>query len=166
MRTLETQRLRLRVETQAEMEALIAAQTDPALKTAYGEMLAGARSHPEHWEWYAVWRIGLKNGACAGDLSFKGPPENGAVEIGYGVLEAYRGRGIATEAVRAAVAWALAQPGVTAVEAETEPGNAASQRVLAKCGFLPTGKTGAEGPRFQTGPDRAARTSPVSSAKR
>ena len=37
---------------------------------------------------------------------------------------------------------------VTRVEAETEPDNRASQRVLEKCGFLPSGTFGEEGPRF------------------
>ena len=53
-----------------------------------------------------------------------------------------------SEAVRAAVDWALRRPGVDAVEAEAEAGNAASQRVLEKCGFVPAGRMGAEGPRF------------------
>ena len=48
----------------------------------------------------------------------------------------------------AAVRWALAQLAVTRVEAETEPDNRASQRVLEKCGFLPSGTIGEEGPRF------------------
>lgn len=34
------------------------------------------------------------------------------------------------------------------VEAETAPDNKASQRVLEKCGFVPDGTTGEEGPRF------------------
>ena len=34
------------------------------------------------------------------------------------------------------------------IEAEAEVGNLASQRVLAKCGFVPNGKTGEEGPRY------------------
>ena len=38
--------------------------------------------------------------------------------------------------------------GVAAVEAETEPANAASQAVLRKVGFVPTGTVGKEGPRF------------------
>ena len=62
--------------------------------------------------------------------------------------KAFRGRGFATEAVRALCQWALSRPGVQAVEAETEPGNAASQHVLQKNGFLPMGILGAEGPRF------------------
>ena len=44
--------------------------------------------------------------------------------------------------------WALKQPDVIRVEAETEPDNLASQRVLEKCGFLPSGTVGEEGPRF------------------
>ena len=47
------------------------------------------------------------------------------------------------------VKWALSDPRVGRVEAETEEGNAASKRVLEKCGFLPTGKYGEEGPRFE-----------------
>ena len=42
----------------------------------------------------------------------------------------YEHQGYATEAVRAACRWAFEQPGVTAVEAETDPGNTASQAVL------------------------------------
>lgn len=130
------------------MERHIEAQTDGALKTAYMEMLQGCLDHPGQWEWYAVWTVGLKGGPRVGDLSFKGFNSDGSVEIGYGIDEGYRGRGYASEAVGAAVTWALRQGGVTRVEAETEPGNAASQRVLEKCGFVPTGTTGEEGPRF------------------
>ena len=79
---------------------------------------------------------------------FKGLPENGQPEIGYGISPEFQGQGYATEAVRAACRWALAQPGVAAVEAETEPANAASQAVLRKVGFVPTGTVGKEGPRF------------------
>ena len=64
------------------------------------------------------------------------------------MIEAFWGRGYATESAGAMCRWALAQPGVTAVEAETAPDNAASIRVLAKLGFQPTGTLGEEGPRF------------------
>lgn len=40
------------------------------------------------------------------------------------------------------------QPGITAVEAETDADNEASKRVLSKLGFAPTGQFGDEGPRF------------------
>ena len=83
-----------------------------------------------------------------GNLSFKGFNDDGSVEIGYGIDEAYQGQGYATEAVNAAVMWALQQPGVTRVDAETESDNKASQRVLEKCEFIPLGIDGEEGPRF------------------
>ena len=44
--------------------------------------------------------------------------------------------------------WAFGRPDVTALEAETDPENAASQRVLEKCGFKASGVLGEEGPRF------------------
>jgi RimJ/RimL family protein N-acetyltransferase len=87
-------------------------------------------------------------GVIAGDLCFKGPCTDGAVEIGYGLREGFCGKGYMTEAVKTVTRWALTRPGVTRVEAETDPGNAASQRVLSACGFVPTGETGEEGPRF------------------
>ena len=146
--TLETARLKIRIASRGEMERYIEEQTDPDLKQAYGEMLQGCIDRPGEWAWYAIWMIGLKDGTHVGDLSFKGFNEDGSVEIGYGIKDEYQGQGYASEAVAAAVNWALAQPGVTRVEAETEPDNRASQRVLGKCGFVPTGAVGEEGPRF------------------
>ena len=111
-------------------------------------MLEGSLQHPEQWLWYAIWTIARKDGVPVGDLCFKGFNPDGSVEIGYGILEEHRGRGYATEAVSAAVGWALSQEGVSRVEAETGQENRASQRILEKCGFRPTGTLGEEGPRF------------------
>ncbi len=111
-------------------------------------MLEGCLEHPDQWDWYAMWMIEKKDGTHIGDLCFKGLEPNGTAEIGYGILEEYQGQGYATEAVRGALNWAFDHPGVTAIEAETEPENKASQRVLEKCGFLPNGVFGKEGPRF------------------
>ena len=145
---IETQRLTLTVATRGEMEQIIAATEEDELKQAYREMLQGCLDHPEQWDWYAIWLITRKDGTHIGDLSFKGLHPDGSAEIGYGIDPAFRGNGYATEAVDAAVRWALEQPGVIRVEAETDPHNSASQRVLEKCGFLPSGTTGEEGPRF------------------
>lgn len=145
---IETKRLSICIMSDDEMKQWIEEQSDAGLIAAYREMLQGSLEHPEHREWYAIWRIQRKDGVPVGDLSFKGLNEDGSVEIGYGIREEQRGFGCATEAVAAAVAWALCQPGVTRVEAETEPDNKVSQRVLQKCGFVPTGTIGEEGPRF------------------
>ena len=100
---IETKRLRIYPAAREQMEAFIAAVTDAELKKAYTEMLEGCLSHPDQWEWYAMWMIELRDGTHVGDLCFKGLDESGVAEIGYGILEEYRGQGYAAEAVCAAV---------------------------------------------------------------
>ena len=148
--TLETDRLRLYPISDEAMRRLIEAEKVPELRQAYAEMLQGCLDHPADRLWYAVWYMESKDrpGTVVGDFSFKGLAPDGAVEIGYGLREGFCGRGYMTEAVKAVCAWALTQDGVTRVEAETDPDNLASQRVLSRVGFVPTGTVGEEGPRF------------------
>lgn len=145
---LKTKRMLLRPMSDGEIETLIAASDSEELRTAYGEMLAGCRRDPANRIWYAPWKMTLKSGgAYLGDLGFKGPARENAVEIGYGILPEHEGKGYTTEAVQAVTQWAFGNAGVVFVEAETAPDNKASQRVLEKCGFVPDGD-GKEGPRF------------------
>lgn len=60
---------------------------------------------------------------------------NRSAEVTYTVNPAQAGRGLATLACRAAVAWGFADRGWVRVQATTLPDHVASQRVLAKCGF-------------------------------
>jgi ribosomal-protein-alanine N-acetyltransferase len=53
------------------------------------------------------------------------------VEIAYGIAPSYEGRGYATEAARALVAFALERVDVTSIRAHTRPENNSSGRVLA-----------------------------------
>ena len=146
---LQTKRLTLRPMSDAEIEALIERTASEELRVAYGEMLDGCRRDPANRIWYAPWRMSLKGASdCIGDLDFKGPVKAHAVEIGYGILPEYEGNGYTTEAVQAMTKWAFGQKDVVFVEAETDPENRASQRVLEKCGFVPDGTMGLEGPRF------------------
>jgi RimJ/RimL family protein N-acetyltransferase len=70
---------------------------------------------------------------CGG---FKGAPwEDGTVEVGYAVVEQFRRRGIASEAVRGLVAHAFNDERVRRVIAETYPYLTPSIGVLQKCGF-------------------------------
>lgn len=119
------------------MEEKRETETDPHLKQAYGEMLAGMESHPEIPEWYADWDIVLlSTGEVVGGAGFKGGPgETGEVDVGYGIDPLFQNQGLMTEALEGLVSWALSRPGVRAVIAETEPGNDASVRVLVKNGF-------------------------------
>jgi len=74
---------------------------------------------------------------------FMGPPEDGAVEIGYSVVAEARGSGYATEIVEALTRRAFDTPEVDRVVAETDASNAASQHVLERNGFKQVG-TGRE----------------------
>lgn len=145
---IKTKRMTLHPMSDEETEALMERTDSEELRAAYGEMLDGCRRDPENRIWYAPWKMTLKDSQeYVGDLGFKGPVRNHSVEIGYGVLPEHEGSGYATEALQAMTQWAFGQKDVVFVEAETDPDNKASQRVLEKCGFVPDG-TGVEGPRF------------------
>lgn len=146
---IKTKRMTLRPMPDSEIEALMERIDDDELRAAYGEMLDGCKRDPENRIWYAPWKMTLKDSQeFIGDLCFKGPVKNHSVEIGYGIQPEYEGRGYTTEALQALTKWAFGQKDVVFVEAETAPDNKASQRVLEKCGFVPDGTTGEEGPRF------------------
>ncbi|MCR4615465.1 MAG: GNAT family N-acetyltransferase [Clostridiales bacterium] len=147
---IESERLVIYPVSDDEMRIIAENEKDAELKQAYSEMLEGCLKEPENRIWYALWLIELKEpvGTVAGDLCFKGLAADGTVEIGYGLKDGFCGKGYMTEAVKAVAKWALEQNCVKRVEAETAPENEASQRVLAACGFVPSGTVGEEGPRF------------------
>jgi RimJ/RimL family protein N-acetyltransferase len=66
---------------------------------------------------------------------FKGPPDNGVVELGYEIAQQHRNRGLATAAVQGMLTEAFAAEEVTGVRAHTLPEPNASNRVLEKLGF-------------------------------
>ena len=125
---VETNRMNIYPLSLDRMDEVIKNEPDEEMKKAYGEMKEG--------------------NIPVGDLCFKGLEENGSVEIGYGIKPEFEGQGLTTEAVVAMCQWAIKQEGVNCIEAETDPDNRASQRVLEKAGFLPNGVIGEEGPRF------------------
>ena len=88
----------------------------------------------------AAWLI-VEAGEIVGMVTLKNAPdEAGRVEIGYGVAGSHHRRGIAGRAVAGVLAWARAHPQIWAVTAETAEDNLASQRVLARNGFVPCGR--------------------------
>jgi RimJ/RimL family protein N-acetyltransferase len=91
------------------------------------------------------WMI-VHDGEVVGLCSYKRPPADGRVEIGYGIARGRRGVGLATAAVAVIAQIATADPAVNALTAETATNNIASQRVLQKNGFVRTGcRINAEG---------------------
>ena len=148
---LRTARLRLHGLTHDEVEMVIRGERaalgarigasvpadwpGPDLADALPVIAGGMRERApdEAWVWVI---IEPEAGAVAGDIGFHGPVRGTAVvEMGYVILPEYRGRGYATEAGAALVAWAFAQPGVERAMLRIEPGNARSLRVAAKLGF-------------------------------
>jgi len=65
--------------------------------------------------------------------------KDGAAVLGYRVAQHVAGRGVATAAVRELCRLAAARHGLRILRAATSRDNAASQRVLAKAGFVPVG---------------------------
>lgn len=145
---IDTKRLTLRPASDREMTDMITKESNEILRQAYTEMLSGCQKHPEQRIWYAIWLVALADGTLVGTMCFKGLNQDGIAEAGYGVEAAYEGNGYATEAVSAIAQWALEQKGVKQIEAETDPENIASQRVLTKAGFVKNGVIGEEGPRY------------------
>jgi len=82
--------------------------------------------------YYRVTR--LDDGRAVGGVGFKGQPDGGCVEIGFGLAPSARGHGYAAEAVGALLAVAAGH-GLSRVVADTTLDNIASQRTLLRAGF-------------------------------
>lgn len=104
----------------------------PGVLESYAKLIA---AYPDKIGW-GVWLF-CREGVVIGDGGFHGPPKEGRVQIGYSIVPQHQRRGYATQAVRALCGWA-AKRGVDSIEAHCAPGNAASARVLTKCGFTET----------------------------
>jgi [ribosomal protein S5]-alanine N-acetyltransferase len=130
---IATLRLRLPLITAADAAAMRAGRRDPSWHPGYprpDDVDAASMARDG-----ATWgpRHIVCEGQAVGTIAPLGPPEDGEVEVGYGLVEAARGRGLATEALRALLAETDAA-GVR-VRAGVRPDNGASLRVLAGCGF-------------------------------
>ena len=80
---------------------------------------------------------------------------DGTADLGYRVAQHVAGHGVATAAVRELCRLAASRHGLRTLRAATSHGNEASQRVLAKAGFVPAGPAdpahlgGKPGTRYQ-----------------
>jgi RimJ/RimL family protein N-acetyltransferase len=100
------------------------------------------REDAGHYLWHGFWLLIRKSDrVVVGAADFKGVPSaDGEVEIGYGLGQAFEHKGYMTEAVRAMCGWAMRQPSVSHVIAETDAEGLASQRLLQSCGFVETSR--------------------------
>jgi len=144
--TLELVEAVFRADREA-LEAIAGAKIPAAwpgrvlVERAFSASLEAIRKDPETRLWgdrLMIARDGPER-LVIGSIIFHGRPDaSGVAEIGYGVEERWQGKGIASEGTRAAVEWALAQPGVLVVTATTPPWHTASIRVLEKSGLIRT----------------------------
>jgi RimJ/RimL family protein N-acetyltransferase len=117
---------------------------------AFMELLGGVRDEAgtlgylernlAHWAAYGYGLYMLRDtatGAMAGRAVIRHLDVEGAdeVEIGYGFLPAWWGRGLATEIARACVDLAYGRLGLPSVVAVTLPEHAVSQHVMRKAGL-------------------------------
>jgi RimJ/RimL family protein N-acetyltransferase len=75
------------------------------------------------------------DGLVLGEMGFHQPPNDGVVEVGFGLAESGRSEGYATEALTELVRWAFKQPGVDQIVARTLSSNTPAQGVLTRTGF-------------------------------
>jgi RimJ/RimL family protein N-acetyltransferase len=92
-------------------------------------------ARPDGAAWGARFFVTGDPPALVGWGGFKGPPNDGVVELGYEIAESHRGQGLATATTRAMLAEAFSDDAVTAVIAHTLPQRNPSNRVLDKVGF-------------------------------
>jgi RimJ/RimL family protein N-acetyltransferase len=88
-------------------------------------------------------RLGVlrETGEIVGLVNFHAPPDaHGMVEIGYGVIPAFRRRGFATEMARTMWDYAATHPDVSTLRATFTPDNAASRAIIEAAGLIHVGE--------------------------
>jgi ribosomal-protein-alanine N-acetyltransferase len=87
-------------------------------------------------EGFGLWMlVSRADGLALGFCALRHPEGSSAVELLYAVQPAHCGRGLATEASRAVLAYAFDTLGLAEVEAGANPANVGSWRVLEKLGM-------------------------------
>jgi len=115
----------------------------PSVRGALERIVAAAAAGRSLEPYFAYVVVRRADGLAIGDVGFHGPPDaDGEVEVGYALVPAARGSGLATEATGLLVTWACEQPGVRRVSARVSPANAPSRRVLERLGFARDGEVG------------------------
>lgn len=142
---VETPRLVLTKPTPADLAELEAMHTDPRVMATLGGLLSPEELQERHRQYFAFWerdgfgwwiartfdgqfvgRGGLRRGRIEGQ---------DVVELGYGLVPPFWGRGLATELVQESVRVGFDVLGIPDLVCFALPGNQASRRVMEKVGF-------------------------------
>lgn len=145
---LTTERLLLRRSRAEDAEAISAYRSDPAVNRFQGwdrtdaagvraeiEAMAG-RAPGEPGGWVQLSVLERDGGRFVGDVGLSpADGEPGVIKVGYTIAPAFQGRGYATEAVAALIAYAFDALGADVVRAYASEENLASIRVAEKVGM-------------------------------
>ncbi|MER5613980.1 GNAT family protein [Streptomyces sp. NPDC002215] len=137
-------------DSESLLDALVAAGADPAIAlwnpiaTADRDAArAWVEARDGGWERGAAAAFAALDAADGTLLGFVGlrwvDREDGLAMIGYWLLPAARGRGLATRATAAVTSWGFATADARRIEIAHAVGNEASCRVADRCGYLPEG---------------------------
>jgi RimJ/RimL family protein N-acetyltransferase len=147
---LETERLILRAHRIDDFAECAMMWGDPAVTRYIGgqpftaeEVWSRLLRYVGHWHLlgFGYWIIHERaSGLFVGEVGFADfhreiSPQLDAPEIGWALATWAHGRGLATEAVRAALAWADAHLSTSRTVCLIDPDNTPSLRVAQKCGF-------------------------------
>lgn len=150
--TLRTTRLLLRPLREHDLPTVFAMRSDPEVTRYWSS--APWQSMAEAEAWYAKTSALVAEGSAArwsitraddptmiGDCTvFHIDRDNRRGEIGYALARAHWGHGYATEAMRAVIEHAFGTLDLRRLEADIDPANAASARVLQRLGFSLEGR--------------------------
>lgn len=125
----------------ARAEAIVGARfppgwpDDPLLDVGFPYSRDAIRADPEVRLWGDSLVLLRDEPRVVGSVVFHGRPADGVAEVGYAIEQRSRGVGLASEATRMCVEWALAQAGIAAVQATTFPWHVASLGVIRNAGM-------------------------------
>jgi len=143
---IETERLRMRHYALEDADELLRILSDPEFRRRLSPqtpptrdmVVRGLGRIDEHWRLlgYGQWALELKGeGRLFGHCGLKYLVPTDEVELYYGADPAYWGRGLVTEAARAALRFSFGRAGLARVMAVTDKENKGSRRVMEKCGL-------------------------------
>jgi RimJ/RimL family protein N-acetyltransferase len=150
-RRLETERLVLTVHEAHDFEDLAAMWADPEVVRHIGGTPSSREAswhrllrYAGHWALTGYGYFAMRerhSGRYVGDIGLADfrrdlvPAVDGGPEAGWALATWAHGRGLATEALTAVLAWADARLAAPATMCLIDVGHAASRRVAEKCGF-------------------------------
>lgn len=145
---IETERLRLRLFRESDLDGFFAFHADPLAKDVYrldltrGEAWRRMAAGIGHWHLrgFGVWALEDKETkAYVGQCGLWFPEGWQDVEIGYGIHPAFRGKGLAVEAATRVRDYGYNEHKLDRLVSYIQPSNAQSIRVAEKLGARPDG---------------------------